>query len=119
MEKESNIAAQAETLCSVNEYLVKLKDGIKKIVNYIQEGKEHEAIQIIPNAAEGIDWVIQAINLTKDAQKEEIAIDDINDHISEMVDAFENDDFILVGDLFEYEILPILDRVQKEVEKNI
>ena len=119
MEQQGNISAQIEVLNSVSEYLTKLKDGINKIVTLIQEGKEHQAIQIIPSAAEGIGWVIQAINLTKDVQKEIIDIDDINDFISEIVDAFENEDYILVGDLFEYEILPILERVHSQIKNNI
>ncbi|OOM77928.1 hypothetical protein CLPUN_21010 [Clostridium puniceum] len=105
-----------EALSSANEYLYNLKGGIKSIVEAIQEGREQEGINLVSAVAEGIDWVSNVINLTKDIQKNEIEIQDINEQIEAIIEALENEDYILVGDLFNYEILPILDRVHDEIQ---
>lgn len=116
---DERIKNEIELLNSLDEYLIKLKDGILKAVNYIQEGREQNAIQIIPNISEGLDWVIQAVSLTRDVQKDKIDISDISEHVKEVVEAFENEDYILVGDLFEYEIGPILERIEYEIKECI
>lgn len=105
-----------DALRSADEYLYNLKNGIKNIVELIQEGKEYEGINFISQVADGIDWVVSVIKLTKDIQKNEIEIEDINEHIEEIIEALENEDYILISDLFNYEILPILDRIHDEVK---
>ena len=105
-----------EALKSADEYLDNLKKGINNISNLIQEGREQDGLNLIGPAAEGIQWVEEIINLTKDVQKEDIDMSDMNEHIEELVDAMENEDYILVGDLFNYEVLPILERVHDQIK---
>lgn len=103
-----------EVIKETSDYLYNLKKGIRKCVNYIQEGNEAAAINLIPLIADGIDWVINVVRLTLDVQKNKLDISEINNHLVEMIDAMENEDYILVGDLFNYEMLPILNQIQKE-----
>ena len=93
-----------------------LKKGVISVFELIQEGKEQEAINIVPQVVEGMQWIIQVVELSKEAQKEEIQLEGINDHIEELIEAFENEDFVLVGDLFNYEILPILEEAHKQIK---
>ena len=106
-----------EALKSADEYLDNLKKGINNISNLIQEGREQDGLNLIGPAAEGIQWVEEVIHLTKDVQKEDIDMSDMNEHIEELVDAMENEDYILVGDLFSYEVLPILERIHSQIKK--
>lgn len=108
-----------EALNTADEYLEKLKNAIMNVSELIQEGKEQEAIHIIPEIAEGLDWLIQIVNLTINVQKEAININEVGEFIEQIVEAFENEDYILVGDLFNYEMLPLLENVHCEIKKNI
>lgn len=107
---------QLEALKTADEYMDNLKRGVIIISEGIQEGREQEAINIIPQVVEGMQWIIEVIKLTKSVQKEEITLGEINEHIEEMIEAFENEDYILVGDLFNYEILPILEEAHKQIK---
>ena len=108
-----------EVLNSVNEYLEILKNGINNLCELIQAGKEKEGINLIPQLADGIGWVIDAVTVTKDVQKKEIDITGLNDYIEESVEALENEDYILVGDLFNYEILPIIETIHGNIKESL
>ncbi|MCQ2022251.1 hypothetical protein [Clostridium butyricum] len=108
------ISEKIEVIKDAYDYLKSLKKGIVDCVNCIQEGNEVEAMKLIPLIADGIDWIINVVRVTKDAQKNELDIYKINSHLEEMIYAMENEDYILVGDLFNYEILPILNEIEEE-----
>jgi len=108
-----------EVLQTANDYMNNLKNGIVNLANMIQEGKEQEAINIIPQVVDGIQWIVQAIGLTKEVQKNEIAIAGLNEQLQEIIEALENEDYILVGDLFNYEILPILENIHEGIKETV
>ncbi|MGG7174133.1 hypothetical protein ACQPV1_12490 [Clostridium neonatale] len=108
-----------EVLQTANDYMNNLKDGIVNLANMIQEGKEQEAITIIPQVVDGIEWVVQVITLTKEVQKNEIGVEALNDQLQEIIEALENEDYILVGDLFNYEILPILEDIHEGIKETV
>ena len=108
-----------EVLQTANDYMNNLKDGIVNLANMIQEGKEQEAITIIPQVVDGIEWIVQVITLTKEVQKNEIGVEALNDQLQEIIEALENEDYILVGDLFNYEILPILEDIHEGIKETI
>ncbi|NOH16436.1 hypothetical protein [Clostridium cochlearium] len=104
-----------EALETAKNYINNLKQAIDKIYNYISEGKENNAIALIPSFTEGVEWVSQVLVLTKDIHKKDLNISGLNDVLKEVVEAIENEDYILVGDLFKYEIYEVLDEVQKNI----
>lgn len=108
-----------EVLQTADEYLDNLTKGVAAISEYIQEGKEQEGINLIPQVADGMQWLMQAIELTKDVQKKEIEVGSMNEFFEEIVEALENEDYILVGDLFNYEILPRLESIHKDLKLTI
>lgn len=108
-----------EVLQTANDYMNNLKDGIVNLANMIQEGKEQEAITIIPQVVDGIEWIVQVITLTKEVQKNEIGVEALNDQLQEIIEALENEDYILVGDLFNYEILPILEDIHEGIKETV
>ena len=101
---------EKEVLITVDEYLYNLKDGIKNISDLIQEGKEQESFNIIAQVADGLQWTDEAINATKNYHNNKLDLEEINGFIEEISEALENEDYILVSDLFSYEIMPIVDR---------
>lgn len=108
-----------EVLQTANDYMNNLKDGIVNLANMIREGKEQEAITIIPQVVDGIEWIIQVITLTKEVQKNEMGVEALNDQLQEIIEALENEDYILVGDLFNYEILPILEEIHEGIKETV
>jgi hypothetical protein len=106
---------QVEVLVTVEEYIYELKKGITNVVQYIQDGQEQSAFKLIGQIADGIEWLLQAIKLTKDYHQGKVSDNNINEKLSEIVEALENEDYVLVSDLFNYEILEVLDIIQKEI----
>lgn len=98
-----------ETLKSAKEYLPKLIGGVDSIVEFSQNEEYEKASKVILEASEGFQWIIDLIGLTKDTFKEEVDEKELVEKFSEVVEALENEDHILVSDLFEYEVKPILE----------
>lgn len=103
-----------EALITMSEYLKNFEKGIDTICNYIEIEDEIKACEIIAEAAEGLKWIIDVITLTEDLHRGAIKTNNLEGILIEVVDALENEDYILVGDLFNYEIKPNI----LEIEKN-
>ncbi|MBZ9636020.1 hypothetical protein [Clostridium sp. FP1] len=106
-----------DTLKTVSEYMVNLINGIEKVVEYFQGGEDRKGCELIFPITEGMQWMSDALMITKDIHKQDINLQDMNERLSEIVDALENGDFILIGDLFQYELTPILEDIQKNINK--
>lgn len=104
-----------EVLETAINYINNLKQAIDKIFNYISEGKENEAFGLIQDFAEGTEWLSEVLVLTQNVHKKDFNIDRLNDLLKEVVEAIENEDYILVGDLFKYEIYELLDEIQSNI----
>lgn len=99
-----------ETTC---EYIDNLNKGIESIYELIQSGNEIEASKSMIPIFDGIEHITKIILLAKGIVKEEIDIEELNEQLRYIIEAFENEDYILIGDLFKYELLPIIDNIQK------
>jgi|GEM_PF-1989663 len=109
-----------EVIINCNEYIDKLKeDGILKLINGIQGGNEEESLTLIPLIADGLQWVIEVVEKTKDMQIEKININKLLENLEEINTALENEDYILMSDIFEFEIFEELNSIQKLLIKNI
>ncbi|AEB75786.1 hypothetical protein [Clostridium botulinum] len=108
-----------EALITANEYLTNLKGGINQLIEAFEVDNYNKGCSLIPLVAEGIEWFTDIVKLTSDVQKKPIKISNINNILEEVVEAIENEDYTLVGDLFKYEILPILDNAHIEISKLI
>lgn len=108
-----------ETLKTVSEYMVNLLGGINKAVEYFQAGEDRKGYDLIPLIADGIQWISEALTVTKDIHKQDFNLQNINEKLIEIVEAMENGDYILIGDLFQYELTPILEDIQSNINKVI
>jgi hypothetical protein len=98
-----------EVLKTAFEYIGKLIDGIHTAVTKYQGGYESEGTKWTVQIADGLNWLIEALTLTADAQIEKIDISLLNPYLLEVNEALENTDYVLLADLLNYEILPILE----------
>ena len=98
-------------------YLIRLIPGIEKSVELFRMGNEQEANKFFINIIDGIDWLSQVLDMVLAAK--EISPDtvfngksiqdrraNLVDFTQQMVDANKNQDWVLLADLLEYEILP-------------
>lgn len=108
-----------EALKTASKYIGNLKMGIMSSADNFQSGEENKALESIPLIVDGIDWLTQVIQLTKDIQKSEISLEELNERLEEIVEAVENSDFILVGDLFQYELIPIIDDIEEKINLSL
>lgn len=93
---------------SYYEYISKVGEGCLTIANLIRTGKHQDAFASILDFTEGIEWLLmveQALHNQGYAINSRIA--EANEFLQEINSAFENQDFVTIGDLFEYEIHPL------------
>jgi hypothetical protein len=106
-----------ETLQSVREYMVRLHSGIKEAAECFQNGDYSKGAELTTQISEGIEYIIKAMTLTSDLFENHIDIEEIIEKLNEVVGAFQNEDYILIGDLYEYEINPIIESYYEEINK--
>lgn len=103
---------ELEVLNTAKEYIEKLISGINEVVGYIQSGKEKQAIEMIPLIAEGIGYIIDVIEVLNIEIDKDKTIGNLNGQLGEIVDGIENNDYILIADILNYEIVPIMDKIK-------
>lgn len=105
-----------EALTTASEYIERLEKGIEDISYYMEIENEVEACRIISDATEGIQWLLDVIRLTEDVHNKQLSTEKIEENLVEIVEALENEDYILVGDLFNYELLPAIIELKKKIK---
>lgn len=108
-----------EMLKTASEYIEKLKKTILTIAQYLRGSQYEVGLNLIPSIADGLNWLSIIIENTKDIQKEEISLNELNDKLNEMLEALERGDNILLGDLFEYELFPIIEKIGNIINNSI
>ncbi len=107
-----------KNITNAKDYLKKLIPGIQKASDLFRSGNEQEANKFFINIIDGMDWfsqVVDSIAQATDMESGPILLDgksfqDRQDHLvamtGQMVEANQNQDWVLLADLLEYEILP-------------
>lgn len=108
---------KVDTLKTISEYMVNLIKAIEKAVEYFQSGEDRKGCELIIPITEGMQWMSDALMVTKDIHKQDVNLEDMNEKLNEIVEALENGDFVLIGDLFQYELIPMLEDIQKNINK--
>lgn len=94
-----------ETLITAKEYNLKLIYGLERFVDSIENEQLNEALQLLSEIIEGMEWLIQATNLTDEIQKEKLDVNELNQNLVAMTEALENQDYMLLTDIVNYEII--------------
>lgn len=107
-----------EALQTVHSYILKLKGATEDIVEDYRS-QSFTMVSLLSELIEGINWTIQAISSIHNISSEyeiDFDIEKLTGNISELLEAMENDDDILLADILEYEILEILDKWENEIK---
>jgi len=104
-----------ETLDEANEYLPKLKKGTKQTASLFRNSDD-KAIKNYQLILNGLEWYIEAssqitslMNNEDYYQQGQNMINEINKILSDLMVAYNKEDFVLVADILEYEIVDIVE----------
>lgn len=90
-----------------NNYLDRVGNASLTIAELLRENQLTEALGLIEDFSEGVNWLSEVnskLNLLNESV--ELNIDSIKEFLLEINNGLEIQDFVLVADLFEYEISP-------------
>jgi type I restriction-modification system DNA methylase subunit len=110
-----------ETKQSCVDYLPKLIEACDKITENIQ-ANNHEWFEIYEAFLEGLSWLASAISSIQnidDKQLREIEISEFNKILKAMEDALFQKDYILLGDLLEYELKDKLENYYTTITRDL
>jgi hypothetical protein len=96
-----------ETIKKIFEHIPKLKAGIIETAEFFQRYEENKGTTLLCEIIDDIQWIIGALVETNKLDAERNL--EINNRLKDIVAALENGDYILVGDLLQYELLPLIE----------
>jgi hypothetical protein len=108
-----------ETQDSFYQYIERVAVGAQTIADNLHEDKIGEAMQLIVQFSEGVSWLAQVIVLMRE-HRYYIDIDPskINEFLTQINEGLERQDYVIVADMFEYEIQPFFEEAkEKRFEK--
>lgn len=80
---------------------------INEVVNCLQGGNEQKGYKLISKLSTKIEEII-SFNIA-----ENIDVNNLNNILNEIVNALFDGDLVLVGDMFLYEVLPIMEELKE------
>ena len=87
----------------------RLIEGVSDLASNFQEGKEAVGLKKLPEIFDGIQWIIEALTeLKKVCIDLQFSEEDITKVFREFEGALQIRDYVLIGDLLDYEIKPYL-----------
>lgn len=105
-----------ETLEEIDNYLPKLKKGCIETADLFRNGNFNNANKKYQNIIEGISWysqtitnIVNLVNKEKYITKINNKLISLNEILNELMQAYGNEDNILIADVLEYEIPEFID----------
>ncbi|HIJ49704.1 MAG TPA: hypothetical protein HPP54_01380 [Nitrospinae bacterium] len=108
----------ATNLANALNYLKKLIPGFEQAADLFRAGNEQEANKYYLQILDGIDWFSQVVSIIMNPDEGEMELPDADDEnlqarqkkltdlMSQMLEANQNQDWVLLADLLEYEMVP-------------
>ena len=104
----------ATNLSNALDYLEKLIPGFDQAADLFRMGNEQEANKFYIQILDGMDWFSEVINIVMDSEFKRSAPEDtlrlrqakLTDLMSQMLEANKNQDWVLLADILEYEMIP-------------
>jgi hypothetical protein len=114
----------ANNLVNAKEYLEKLIPGFQQAADLFRMGNEQEANKYYLQILDGIDWFSQVVLTIVNAQENEAEGPSfegrqkkLTDLMAQMLEANQNQDWVLLADLLEYEMVPFYTDWQEVLSK--
>lgn len=107
-----------EAIIGLKAYNGKMKDAVEDVVRRLRIQETDEALNLIFDyILEGIQWELEMVNNINPVVGDMNVIETTNEALSEIMSAVQNGDYILLADLFEYELKPSLQLIDKVERK--
>lgn len=100
-----------EILITAKNYMEILIPGIDSLSERFING-EKDVMKDLIDVVEGIQYISKVLRLIE--IKENI-IESLNSYLNEIINAIENEDYILIGDLMKYELIPVLLEIKSRI----
>lgn len=93
---------------SYYEYIVKIPQGLQTTLNLLTNNELEKAFNGIVNLAEGLEFLLKIEQvLAESGLKSNSRIEEAMSVFTEINSSLENQDYILLKDLIEYELIPL------------
>ena len=119
----------ATNLANALDYLKKLIPGCEQAADLFRAGNEQEANKYYLQILDGIEWFSQVVSVIMSPDEGETELPDTDDEslevrqkkltdlMSQMLEANENQDWVLLADILEYEMVPFYKGWEKILSK--
>ena len=115
----------ATNLSNALDYLEKLIPGFDKAADLFRMGNEQEANKYYIQILDGMDWFSEVVNVVMSSEGEgqepenslQIRQAKLTDLMSQMLEANKNQDWVLLADILEYEMIPFYKEWQAILSK--
>lgn len=115
-------------LSNALDYLEKLIPGFEKASDLFRTGSEQEANKYYVQILDGMDWFSEVVNIIMQSEEQGSELPDdedslrhrqarLTDIVSQMLEANQNQDWVLLADLLEYEMVPFYKEWQNILTK--
>ncbi|SOB91096.1 hypothetical protein SAMN05880501_101261 [Ureibacillus xyleni] len=102
-----------EVIESYNQYLDKVVNGSTTIADLLRTERISDAMNIILDFTEGMGWLTDvSILLKQNDVSINLRVEQIHEFLIEINTGLINQDYVLVADMFEYEIAPFFESVE-------
>lgn len=106
---ESVAQIVSDSIISCLDYLPRLENGVRSVAARIQQGREQEAVSVLPALLDGLEWYSEFLGSLaaikpETAQEAGAMLDRFRAALDEIVAAWEANDLTLVADLLEFEL---------------
>lgn len=102
--KEAN-----EVVTTYNDYLERLDSATRHFCEDLEASNYREISEVLPAIVEGLEWLNEAIAGFVSLQKvAEDSYQNFQNTVGALHEALENKDYILLHDVLEYDLLPLL-----------
>ncbi len=119
----------ATNLANALDYLQKLIPGFENAADLFRTGNEQEANKYYLQILDGIEWFSQVVNIIMKPDEGEVVLpgaenenlqarqEKLTDLMSQMLEANQNQDWVLLADVLEYEMVPFYKDWEKILSK--
>ena len=119
----------ATNLANALDYLKKLIPGFEQAADLFRTGSEQESNKYYLQILDGIDWFSQVVSVIMSPDEGETELPDTDDEslevrqkkltdlMSQMLEANQNQDWVLLADILEYEMVPFYKDWEKILSK--
>lgn len=103
-----------DTILSFNSYLERIRHAGVTIAALLRQDQIDDALAYIGELAEGLIWMTDvASRISEYNIVVQLEVEEIKDFLREINEGLQMEDYVLVSDLFEYEIDPFINKINK------